>query len=559
MISISQKVSKYSLLLLVALITVGPSFVFAQESLTYSVSPTIFDMTANPGQTFRSTVRIINVNPYELNIFVDVADFVPKGETGTPRFIPVTEQTELASSLAKWVSAEKEVNIPAEKTVEVPFTITVPQDASPGGHFAALMISTKPKSPVGDQSQVQTAQVISSLIFLRVTGDITENSSIRSFRTTNYFLSKPEATFELRIENKGNVHVQPQGEITIYNMWGQERGQVKVNQQSLFGNVLPNSVRKYSFTWTGEWSPTDIGRYTAVATLGYGFDEKQFMHADTAFWIIPWKFLLAMFAVIGGFIALMSWAIKLYVRRVLALAGVQQPGVSPSDMTNKPEIKTAAVSAVTIPLSKGGRRRKPTIATVVAPIEVSILDLRSRLDRTKGILAAVKVLGEYVKTYWRFFVSIAAIIIFLILVVWFVKGASTPNRDFEVIIDGDGQDVTVSSDDMEPSPVEETEQKATTTQSFSLILVNRSGDKTLSDKVKELLEANGYPIFSSQDEEGKAEERTVIVYDPKVAKSALELSSILDNALLSSYASEQATTSEITVYLGTETIEKISQ
>ena len=109
----------------------------AQERLSFSVSPTIFDMTANPGQSWRSTVRIINANPYDLTVYVDVVNFVPKGEGGVPRFIPKEESDELSTSLAHWITSEPSMTIPAEKTVEFPFTITLPDNASPGGHFAA--------------------------------------------------------------------------------------------------------------------------------------------------------------------------------------------------------------------------------------------------------------------------------------------------------------------------------------------------------------------------------------------------------------------------------------
>jgi phage pi2 protein 07 len=552
MISTSKKINKV-FLLISFLVLCTPFFVGAQNQLSLSVSPTIFDMTANPGQTWQSTVRVINTNPYDLTIYVEVADFIPKEESGVPQFIPLEEVSETEPSLARWIKTEASVTIPAEKTIELPFSITLPNNAPPGGHFAALMISTKAPEQEGVTPNVQTAQVITSLIFLRVSGDITERSAVRSFRTTDYFLSKPEATFDLRIENKGNVHLQPQGEIAIYNMWGQERGVIPVNQQTLFGNVLPNSVRKYSFTWTGEWSPTDIGRYTAVATLGYGVDEKQFMHADTAFWIIPWKFLLLIIVVVGGFVTLMTWAIKLYVRRMLALAGVK-PLVQTSTHEPLPEV-IPAPAAVSIPLTKGKRTKKQQLATVVAPIEVGILDLRARFEKTEGIKTSLLVLATFIKQYWKFFVSLASVILFISAIVWFINGASTPDREFEVIIEGEDQTVKVSSENTlsvgVAAPI------ASTTQNFALSIINRSGDPALTEKVLSLLNKNGYSKTSSLEEDGASEERTVIVYDPKEAPAALRLSKILDNALLSSFTDTSTSTAQITIYLGSETISKV--
>ncbi len=544
--SLKTKLFAFGGLLLLGILFV-PAASFAQESVTFSVSPTIFDMTGTPSQTWRSTVRIINVNPFELKVYVKPANFEPKGEAGLPKFLPLTGDASEEGTFAKWITINEEVIIGPEQTVEVPFTITVPEGATPGGHYAALMISTKPTENGNDETKVQTSQVISSLIFLKVTGNILENSTIRSFRTTNYILGKPEATFELRIENKGNVHVQPQGEIKIFNMWGQERGTVPVNQKTLLGNVLPQSVRKFSFDWKGDWALSDIGRYTAVATLAYGIDTRQFMTADAAFWIIPWKFLLIMFATVGGFVALMTWAIKLYVRRMLALAGV----------TPAPRVERAPVVPVAVAKTvKGTRGRPKKVAEVVAPIEVGILDLRARLkgrDTLKTLLPAV---GSFVRQYWKFFVVLAAAIVFIVCVILFIRGALTPSRDFEVTIQSEGQSVTVTEEDFQ-EPVDESEPAEEPEVIKSLIpvsLVNRSGSETALETAKNRLKEAGFVVGEMSTDTGEPQAKTVVVYDTDNAELALEISELFGKALLSAFTNNTSGEEEIVIYIGSDTV-----
>ena len=521
-----------------------PPTVVAQEAVTFSVSPTIFDMTATPGQTWRSTVRIINVNPFELTVYVIPANFEPKGEEGIPKFKPLTGDVSEETTLGKWITLDPEVILGPEQTVEVPFTITVPEGATPGGHYAALMISTKPPVVESKETKVQTSQVISSLIFLKVTGNVLENSTVRSFRTTNYIMGRPEAMFELRIENKGNVHVQPQGEIKIFNMWGQERGTVPINQKTLLGNVLPQSVRKFSFEWKGEWSMTDIGRYTAVATLAYGVDTRQFMTADTAFWIIPWKFLLIVFGILGGFIALMTWAIKLYVRHMLALAGVTSPERT---ATTSATAKVAVAKTI-----KGTRGRPKKVAEVVAPIEVGILDLRARLKGTRSTKAIAHAVGSFMRQYWKFFVVVATALVFIGLVVWFMRGALTPSRDFEVTIKNEGQNVTVTQADFE-EPATDNAENAGPEVIKSLIpvtLVNRSGSEAALKETEEQLKKEGFVIGETRTDTGEPQGKTVIVYNSANETLALEISSLLDNALLSAFTDNTSGDEEIVVYIG---------
>lgn len=508
----------------------APFTLLAQDSISFSVSPTIFDMTANPGQQWQSTVRVINANPFELVIYIDVVNFVPKGEAGVPRFVLIGETNTEQPTLAQWITTEKKFTIPAEQTIEIPLKIQVPTDASPGGHYAAVLVSTKPNDGGSGDNNVKTAQVISSLLFLRVTGDISENSAIRSFRTADYILSRPETDFEIRIENKGNVHVQPQGEIKIYNMWGQERGVVPINQQTLFGNVLPNSVRKYSFSWSSEWSVTDIGRYTAVATMAYGVDTRQFMTADTAFWVIPWKILLIFFAVIGGFIAFVSWAIRLYVRKMLMLAGVAPVDTLQATTINKTPARTKHVTA---------------------PLEAGILDLRTRLKNTGSFTAVFETLSLFVRAYWKFFVAVIVILVFISLTIWFFKGAFAPSRDYEVIIEGEGQSVTVESGQDPYAPIVSASDIGKGT---SVTLFNRSGNDEAVTNVSDVLTKAGFTIATSSVPDEAVEEKTVVVYNPASAEKAIAVSELLDNALLSAFTSNASSSSDIVVYIGTQAI-----
>ena len=38
------------------------------------------------------------------------------------------------------------------------------------------------------------------------------------------------------------MHIQPQGDIKIFNMWGQERGVIPVNRQTMFGKPFYQKV-----------------------------------------------------------------------------------------------------------------------------------------------------------------------------------------------------------------------------------------------------------------------------------------------------------------------------
>lgn len=525
--------SLYSVILAVACFLL-PHLVAAQDTQSLSVSPTLFEMSANPGQQWSSNLRLINPNPYELHLYVSVTNFAPLGESGQGQFLSVSSDEATGQTIAEWVAfKQREVVVPPEQTVNLAFTVDVPEGAQPGGHFAAIMVGTLPLDDSDRSMKVETSQVVTSLLFLRVAGDVREEGSIRSFRPEHALLDRPEATFELRFENTGNVHLQPQGEIKILNMWGQERGIVPVNRRTMFGNVLPESIRKYTFSWEGEWSLADIGRYTAIATLAYGSEGRQFTSSETSFWVIPWKILLGVFLFLASFVAFMVWAVKLYVRKMLSMAGVT------------PELHQ---------LSRRTKHPHRHRVSVVAPLEAGMLDLRSRISDSGSWRDRLCALRDFISNYRLFFAAVLLLCIFTGSLVWYISSASVSERGYEVTITGAGSGITISSEQ-----VEYDKRKAGVTvpvteepdEEFpAILMVNQSGVSGLAADLRLRLEAEGYTIERLTTSLDKQNHNTVIVYAPEFAEEALELSQHVKGALLSSYAAASGTETPITIYVG---------
>lgn len=529
---IYQKKNKYFLAVVILLGLLVPQFLWAQSSVSLSVSPTIFEMTANPSQRWESNLRIINNNPFELTVYAEINNFRPLGEEGAAQFLPVDDTTTPGSTLAEWITVPSTaIVIPPEQTAQIPIVIELPADVPPGGHYAAILVGTRPPADRENASQVATAQMVSSLIFLRVTGDIIEEGSIRSFRTTQSIVETPKVDFELRFQNDGNVHLRPEGQITIFNMWGQERGRVPINQKTLFGNVMRESIRSFNFSWEGEWSPVDIGRYRAEATLAYGEDARKFTYSETSFWLIPWRALLGIILVLSVIAVLLAWLVKLYVRRMLSIAGYTE--------------ESAVITQSVVPV-------KSKQVSVMAPIEAGILDLRSRL-RTKDT-RKMDVLIDYIFEYKLFFIGLLIVLIVIYLATWFVGAVSEDKRAFEVTVSGLEQDVTVNSESLEYQE-QQSETAMIKKDVPPLRLINRSGINGGAADVALALEELGYTIDTVSTDLNQTENQTIIVYNPEYQEAALELSDILDDALLSAYSGGGETDSQITVYVGSDIVQ----
>lgn len=513
--------------------------VWAQNSMTLSISPSLYDISIEPGQEWRSTLRIINVNNYDITVYVEVTNFRPQGEGGDGRFSPIPAEGGDGVSLAEWFQIEKTpIVIPREKSMEVPFSVTVPFGASPGGHFAAILVGTKPLVAEPGQARVQTSQMITSLFFARVAGDIHELGSIREFTTEGTYLSSPEVTFDMRFENKGNVHLQPQGDIRIKNMWGQERGIIPINQASQFGNVLPESIRKFTFNWKGEWSISDIGRYTAEATLAYGAEERQFASAKTIFWVIPFKLILGIVIVIAIFTAIVTWLVRLYVRHMLKLAGIN---IYDKKLLPNPNVDPTALRIT----------KKPKLS---APVEAGLFEFKEKMQGSVSWFDFAKVLANFVLLYRLFFFGLLLVGLFFAVLIWYFTNANTDQRSYEITYLNTDASVKLSSEEIiyQQKTRERQLGNFVIDKNLPLIkVINRSGVPGLGAEIKLRLQSSGYEIVELSTDSSVSENRTVIIYNSALDKQALRLSSLLDKALLSATDSDSKT-DPIIIFVGSD-------
>lgn len=312
---------KYLYLLVIGIIyTVTPHILLAQSVQSLSVTPPLFQLSVKPGDFWQSNLKVVNNNSYALTVFPKLTVFEPHGEYGQGTFHTPTEDE---NTLASWIKLDtKAYIIDPGSSITIPFSVTIPEDAPPGGHYAAVQVSTEPPAKPSESQSVVTSQAVTSLIFVRIAGEIVESGTIRTFRVQKRLVDTPTTEISLRFENKGNVHLRPHGSIVIRNMWGKEVGSIPVNKQSHYGNVLPASVREFDLAWSMPFSVISIGRYKAEAILVYGEDTITHAGATTYFYVLPVKGTILTLVTIGLLVYALVTLVRRYIRKILRDAGV---------------------------------------------------------------------------------------------------------------------------------------------------------------------------------------------------------------------------------------------
>lgn len=310
------------------------SFVFAVgcmlpfEAVALTVSPVRIELSGNPGTVIKDELILTNEQEGTKTFYSSFENFEATGETGTPSFVPGKE------GLASWVEAVSSITLGPKEEKKIPYSIAIPQDAEPGGYFAAIFWGTSP--PKTEQGgQVSIGAKIGVLILLRVNGEIKEEGGILEFSTKDKqrFFSSLPVQFMYRFHNNGGDRIKPEGEITIKNIFGKILAVLPANKSE--GNILPRSIRKFEIIWekqgsskdlTGlkqEWNNFAFGRYTAVLNLEYGATGEK-AQASFSFFIIPWRLLAIGLLILAALVFLFIIGIKRYNKWIIAKAIIKR-------------------------------------------------------------------------------------------------------------------------------------------------------------------------------------------------------------------------------------------
>lgn len=282
--------------------------VIAQSAPTgqaLEIAPPVVNLTADPGQTIKTSIKLRDISKGSLIVSGQVDDFTANGEDGTPKIV-FDDTAPNPYSLKDWIDPIATFTIKSKELKDLPVTIRVPEGASPGSYFGVIRFTATP--PELEDTGVSLSASIGSLIFLRVNGVAKESLAIQEFSTNtnggsaaSLFESAP-VNFTVKLKNTGNIYEQPTGRIVVTDMFGKEVGAPNLAP----GNILPQSTRKYNQALdnTVIGNKFLFGRYRADLNVTYGAN-KSVVKQTIYFWVIPYKLIaLGIIALIGGFIGL---------------------------------------------------------------------------------------------------------------------------------------------------------------------------------------------------------------------------------------------------------------
>lgn len=262
--------------------------VSAQNAVPLTVAPARQQFVVNPGQTEYFNIKFINQSNTSLYGNLKIVDFIVQDNDGNPTLIDSTQGISSRFSGASWINLPSEkASIPAAGVLTLQLKIQVPEDARPGGRYIAISFEPTGALPAysgGEEEGVLgTSQRIVGLVYVRVSGPITESAFIEKFQAPSFVQFGPIKT-SFSILNKGDYHITPKGQITLTDSLG-----TRVDSKLLDNkNIFPDVSRSYEQNLGSKWL---IGRYKIDLTASYG-DSGRVLNHTAYVWAFPWSLAL---------------------------------------------------------------------------------------------------------------------------------------------------------------------------------------------------------------------------------------------------------------------------
>jgi hypothetical protein len=244
--------------------------------VTWSVAPgtaqgpdgrPAFEFETDPGQTLRDVVAVTNFGAAPVTFRVYASDAVNTASGGFDLLAGDTKPTDVGA----WVSlAQPNVTVPAHATVNVPFTLAVPANGTPGDHVGGIVASLQQPG----SGPVVIENRIGSRIYLRVRGKLVPSLAVTSLDAGYHDSFNPfsggDVTVDYTVRNTGNVRLAAGQRVDVTAATG---SRLAGATGPAVTELLPGQSLRYSVTVHGVGPLGPLGANVVVTPAGVKGDK----------------------------------------------------------------------------------------------------------------------------------------------------------------------------------------------------------------------------------------------------------------------------------------------
>ncbi|MEU7606016.1 DUF916 domain-containing protein [Streptomyces sp. NPDC041003] len=254
------------------------------------------------GTSLADSVTILNSSDKDLTFQIFATDAMNTPAGGAFALLPVETRPK---DVGAWIALPPEtagtVTVPAKGRKDIPFTVKVPADATPGDHVGGIVALNTAVEGVQQDGKVQVGvkRSVGARLYFRVPGPLTPGLSVEDVRISRSapllpWVKDARATVSYTLVNRGNVVVEPK---------------VTVSAEGLFGrDVLDRPARELKLTLlpgqrielTEPWPDAPQSDWVTVRiTAGATAHPDLVSRSETEFIAVPWP-AVGLFLVLAG-------------------------------------------------------------------------------------------------------------------------------------------------------------------------------------------------------------------------------------------------------------------
>lgn len=259
--------------------------VFGAMSLVLSAPASAAEMTISPakvtpeikrGQKYQGEFELYNTgkDAFKVKIYPHQYEATNDGYK--------LEGTSDRSLLHKWIKIDTpELEIEADKSATIKYTIDTPNDIPDGGQYAVIFAETVNDEDM-NQSGVKATSRLGMLIYASTDGQNRLEGDLNNV-TIPFLNIGSKSNFSFNATNTGNTHYDVQAELKITDLFGNQKyHEVKPNL-----TVLPSLDKKFVF----EWTQSPVFALMKVNLKASGLD-KTIDETKTVLFISPVFFII---------------------------------------------------------------------------------------------------------------------------------------------------------------------------------------------------------------------------------------------------------------------------
>ena len=207
--------------------------------------------------------------------------------------------------LTDWITIKNPTGkVAPNSSQKIEYTITVPNDAPPGGQYATIAVSSSPESIQNNGVAVDSILELASVLYGKVPGNIVREVAIHGNDVPGFTFTVPiDVTADL--ENKGNIHEDASFVLNVTNAITGEQIYPTENEKGSYTElVMPETTRHVSR------SISNLPAIGAVKVSQTIYFNGEYSAMEKTVIICPVWLLILIIALIAGLVTFITLKIR---------------------------------------------------------------------------------------------------------------------------------------------------------------------------------------------------------------------------------------------------------